>query len=377
MRAFVFTDASLARHAGRFVWLSIDTENSKTAAFRKTFPVPALPSLFILDPRNEKVLIRRVGSANAGQLKTMLNAGEVAMRGVPGGADAVLGRADRLYGEGKNAEAARLYAEAMRKAPQGWKSYGHAAEARMFALASGDSLEECVQTARDTYPKLRGTAEGANVVSSGLDCALNLPPRNEYRKSFIDELKALTEEAMKDPNVILAPDDRSGIYIVLIREREVAADATGQKALTEEWSEFLDKTATAAKSADTRTVYDSHRLSAYIELGQPERAIPMLEQSERELAKDYNPPARLAVAYKAMKEYDKALASSDRALKQVYGPRKIGVLQTRSDIYKEKGDLQAARLTIEEAIAYAEALPEGQRSQKTIDNLKKKLAGLT
>ena len=102
----------------------------------------------------------------------------------------------------------------------------------------------------------------------------------------------------------------------------------------------------------------------------------MLEASERDLPGDYNPPARLAAAYRAMKRYDDALAASDRALAKAYGPRKLGILQTRADVYKEKGDLASARKTIEEAVRLAESLPEGQRSERTIASLKKKLEAL-
>ena len=35
MRAYVFTDASLSRHAGQFVWLALDFENSRNAAVVK------------------------------------------------------------------------------------------------------------------------------------------------------------------------------------------------------------------------------------------------------------------------------------------------------------------------------------------------------
>ena len=52
----------------------------------------------------------------------------------------------------------------------------------------------------------------------------------------------------------------------------------------------------------------------------------MLQASERDLPDDYNPPARLATAYKAMRRWDEALAASDRALAKAYGPRKLGML---------------------------------------------------
>ena len=63
----------------------------------------------------------------------------------------------------------------------------------------------------------------------------------------------------------------------------------------------------------------------------------MLEASERDFPDDYNPPARLALAYRAMKKYDEALAASDRALARAYGPRKLVILQARADIYDEEG----------------------------------------
>jgi hypothetical protein len=77
-----------------------------------------------------------------------------------------------------------------------------------------------------------------------------------------------------------------------------------------------------------------------------------------------------------MKRWDDALAASDRALAKAYGPRKLGMFQVRSDIYLGRGDKTAAKRTLEDAVAYAEALPEGQRSASTITGLKKKLAAL-
>ncbi len=138
---------------------------------------------------------------------------------------------------------------------------------------------------------------------------------------------------------------------------------------------FLEAEASRAKTAEERAVFDSHRLGAYLDLGQPERAIPMLEQSEKDFPGDYNPPARLASAYRAMKKWDEAAAASDRALAKAYGPRKIGILQTRANIEVGRGDAAASRRALEEALRSAEAMPEGQRSEVTIAALKKKLGG--
>ncbi|HEX3582019.1 MAG TPA: tetratricopeptide repeat protein, partial [Thermoanaerobaculia bacterium] len=117
----------------------------------------------------------------------------------------------------------------------------------------------------------------------------------------------------------------------------------------------------------------SFRLSLYIELKTPEKAIPMLEQSEKDFPNDYNPPARLALAYKAMNRFDDALAASDRAMARVYGPRKITVYRTRYDIYMAKGDKEMAKKTLEETVRYAKSLPKEQVSKAMIDSLEKKL----
>jgi hypothetical protein len=77
-----------------------------------------------------------------------------------------------------------------------------------------------------------------------------------------------------------------------------------------------------------------------------------------------------------LKRYDEALAASDRALARAYGPRKIGILRTRAEIYVATGDPGAARRTMEETVRYAESLPPGQRSDKTVAALKKKLEAI-
>ena len=50
MRAYVFTDKALQRHAGQFVWLSLDVEKTENAAYRKRYGVEALPMFFVILP---------------------------------------------------------------------------------------------------------------------------------------------------------------------------------------------------------------------------------------------------------------------------------------------------------------------------------------
>lgn len=376
MRAFVFTDRALARRAGQFVWLSIDTEKQGNAPFLTKFPVEAWPSFYVLDPATEKASLRWVGGATVRQVEKILDDGRKAVRGGEKGVEEILARADGFYGEGKNADAVREYRDALSRAPENWPRYGRAVESLLFALQRIHDEKGCAETAHEAFPRLRRTSSAANVAATGLDCALSLKPEDPARSSLAAALAADSREIVSARRPDIAADDISSVYEVLAAEREAARDEEGRKKVLSERAAFLEGEAARAKNPDARAVFDSHRLSTYMALGEPARAIPMLKASERDLPDDYNPPARLAAAYKAMKQYDEALAASDRALAKAYGPRKVGILQTRADIFAAKGDAEAARKTMEETVQYAESLPAGHRSDRTIAALKKKLEAM-
>src|SRR5262245_9331535 len=123
MRANIFTDPALAKHAGRFVWLAIDGEKAVNAAFRRRYRIPAYPTYFVIDPVNGEVLIRWVGSASVAQLDQFFGEQSAAYarrtRGATGraDADALLAKADSLYGVDQHAEAAAAYGQALAAAP--------------------------------------------------------------------------------------------------------------------------------------------------------------------------------------------------------------------------------------------------------------------
>jgi thioredoxin-like negative regulator of GroEL len=376
MRAYVFSDAALQPEVGRFVWLAIDTENPRNAAFLRTHPVQGVPMLFVADPTGA-VVLRYAGAATVSQLKNLLDQGDRATRrGEASNLDAMLERADRLAAAGKNTASLKLYDQALGSAPATWKALGRAAESYVFVLQTANLNHRCAAVARDLYGRVKGTASAANVAASGLSCAAELPRTAPRRQALIDALEHDTREALGDPGIEMSADDRSGLYEALIEARDAVGDKQAAGRLQGEWAAFLEAQAAKAATPEQRAVYDSHRLSAYLALGTPGKAIPMLEQSERDLPGDYNPPARLAVAYKEMKQYDQALAASDRALKTAYGPRKLAVLRTRAEIYSARGDKQSAKDTLADAVTYAKGLPMGQRNEKTIAALRKELAGM-
>jgi len=379
MREFVFPDPSLTSRAGQFVWLAINIEDEKNAPFLVKFPGEAVPTFAVLDPANESVAVRQVGSMTVSQLHAFLDTARIAVAGGGGSgrqADESLRAADQRYGARRYAEAAEAYRLALGQAPADWPPYGRAVEALLFSYQQTEAHDRCVELARSALPRLAGTPSELTAAVAGLDCALGLKDDAPDKAAQVAALEAAARRIVADPKLAVAADDVSGAYMTLLDARRKAKDEAGARRTIEEWIAYLEGAAARAQTPGQRTVFDSHRLSAYLELGQPQRAIPMLEASEKDFPEDYNPPSRLAAAYQAMKEWDKAVAAADRALLRLYGPRKLRVLEIKADALKGKGDLAGARRTIEEAVAFAEALPPGQRSDDRVAALRKKLDSL-
>ncbi len=384
MQAYVYTDAKLAPFAERFVWLAIDTEKPGNAATVAKFPVGAWPSMYVIDPQTESVAFRWTGSATIDQLVRFLDEARAALAGgkaavapAPASGNPVaLAEADRLYGAADWPAAANAYAAVIAGAPARWAPLPRVADAYLFALQQAGRTADCARAARELLPRIAGTPSTASVASVGLDCAVGLDADAAGRAAAIAELERAAQTALADPALGLAADDRSGLYISLLGAREDAGDESGKQRLSGEWIALLETAAAGAPTPAARAVFDSHRLSAYLEAGEPQRAVPMLEASARDFPTDYNPPARLATAYRALKDFPRALAASDRALALAYGPRRLGILRTRAKIQDEGGDRPAARATLEKALAEAQALPPGQVSERTLKALRAELDGL-
>ena len=337
MRATVFTDAALAKQAGRFVWLSIDTEDGKNAAFLDRYPWEAVPTFEILDAKTEKVAYTWIGAVDAAELVRRFDEAESAFR-----------RTDAV-------------AAALPSSP----------DAAVLALSLAGKNEECAQRALTLLPDLPPRSIKANVASTGLDCALSAPEDAPWRAAALASLEAVVHDAVDYEGLL--DDDRSGLYGALVDACDRQNDEAGGKATALLWLDWLDAQARSAPSAEARAALDGYRVSAAQRAGAPERVLLAIEASERELLGDYNPPARLAIVLREMGRYDEALAASDRALAKVYGPRKLTLLDARATILEKKGDRAGAKATLEEALAYVATLPEAQKRKGMIARIEKHL----
>jgi tetratricopeptide (TPR) repeat protein len=375
MRAFVFTDPALASRAGQFVWLAVNTDQPQNAAFEDRFALDAWPTFYVVRPDDESVALRWVGAMTIEQVDVFLDDALLVLEGpTPSSAATVAAaRADRLYAQGENEQAAEAYRLLLEAAPADWPGYPRAVESLLFAYTAAGDARSCVGQAREVLPRVAGTASAINAAVSALACALDLDDADGDRATAVAEMEGAVRRALDDPRAAASADDRSSAFEALVRAREDAGDTAGAHALAGEWATFLEVQAAAAETAEQRTVFDSHRLGAYLALGQPERAIPMLEASERELPNDDNPPARLAHVYQKMERWADALAASARAIAKASGPRRVRLLQRRAEIFLAMADKASARRVLGEALEETEALPASELRDELTTKLRERL----
>lgn len=376
MWAYVLNERSLARHARDFVFLSVDSEKPANATFRKKYVTDALPSFYVIDPVGERITVRWVGGMTIAQLHALLDdaaAGGSAPRAIV----RAMAQADSLYGLGEYAGAAKAFSEVLSQAADDWSGRPRVIESTMYALSRSGGEAAGTQLALQSLPRLGRSPSALNVAATGLACARELPATDATRATSIATLEAATRALVGDSSFAAAADDRSGAWIELLSTRQDANDSLGARSDGERWALFLESEAARATTPEQRAVYDAHRLSAYLELGEPGRAVEMLLQTQRDFPNDYNPFQRLATAYKAMARWQDALAQSDLAMSRIgYGPRKMLLFTTRADIYAGLNDRAGERRTLAEAIAFGESIPESQRPNRAIDSLRKRLEKL-
>ena len=219
-----------------------------------------------------------------------------------------------------------------------------------------------------------GTAR-ADVLRAAIGCAEALPA-DAPERARLDALATLGGTTASDPAQPILADDRSDLYDYVVHALEDLGRKDEAARAARDWAAFLDARAADAPTPAARAVFDAHRLVAYLALGTPERAVPMLQQSERDFPDDYNPPARLAMAYLSLRRPDDALAAIQRALGRAYGPRKLRLWSLEADVLEAKNDRGAARAALREALAYAATIPLTGSYPKLREALEHRLAAM-
>src|SRR5262249_12629039 len=220
MRANVLNDPALVKHAGRFAWLSIDTEKAQNQQFLEKFPVDTWPTFFFVDPSTEKVALKWASSLDVRQLEKLLDEGELAVRSSAGHpADAALALADRASGERRASDAAQLYRKALQSAPPDWPRGPRTVSSLLAALRESGADKDCAEEALKRVQSLPRDTESASIAADGLQCAFKAPSEGIRRHDLIVGLEGALRDSL--PLAELAADDRGGAYQLLIQAAKI------------------------------------------------------------------------------------------------------------------------------------------------------------
>lgn len=305
-------DASLARYAGQFVWLSLNFDNPVNAAAFAHYGVNYTPMLFVIDPKTERAMAKQVGGLTLPELTTFL---------------------DRR--------------------------------------SSGDELlwssdpQRCAENAAAQAPRMPRDAAFARVVLAGLTCV----NRGGSPAAF-KTLEPLAEEAIALPSILR--DHRFQLYQQLM----VYADRRGDRATVKKWGDrwLAEIEATKPANDDEHTALDVARVDAADLLEAPKRVIPALIESERAMPHNYNASLRLAQMELGAKHYDKAIAACDRGLARAPGSLgKSWLLTTKANALSAKGDRAAAHRVLEQALVAAKKIAAKQARDSNVARITKML----
>src|SRR5690348_9907611 len=226
MRA-TLSDPSLARQAGRFVWLELDYDKPINQPFIARRGVVYTPSIYILDPKDERATASHMGGLTLAELTAFLDQGERVYRGkATTPADAALARADDALGHGKIEDAAVAYREAVGLAPRGWSERPRALGSLAWSLWMTGESEAAAETAAAVAPRMARGSAFVSMVLAGFASA-NQGGSAPWADSTGKILEPLAEEAV---TVMSGQrDHRYQLYQQLLRFTQMHGDTAAHK----------------------------------------------------------------------------------------------------------------------------------------------------
>jgi tetratricopeptide (TPR) repeat protein len=357
------TDASLARYAGRFVWLELDFDRLGNQPFIARHRVTYTPSLFVIDPSDERTTAMQLGGLTLPELEQFLIRGERGVRtkaGTP--ADAAFARGEAFLGRGQLPEAIAAFRDALRLGGKSWPERDRAVASLTWALLSHQDRQQCADIAVAEAPHMIRGETFARVVLAGLSCAGSGAQRKV--------LEPLAAEAATLPSTLR--DHRFQLY----QELMIAAQQRNDRAALQQWGDrwLAEIDATKPANDDERSALDVARDDVAGLLGQPERVIPALIASERAMPANYNASLRLAQMELDAKRFRDAIAACDRGLAHVTGPLgRSWLLTTKANALLTIGDRAAARNALEQALRAAREIGGKESRERNVASIKKKI----
>jgi len=366
-------DPALVRQAGRFVWLELDYDKPVNQAFIARRGVAYTPSLYVLDPTDERATATHLGGMTLPELEGFLDQGERGFRQKTGSpAEAALARGDEALGHADFTGAAAQYRQALALAAPGWPERTRAVSALTWALWVGGETRACAESAAVEAPHMPRDAKFASVVLAGF-ASSNQGGDQPWARSACGVLEPLAEEAVALPTALR--DHRFQLYQHLMRAAATRGDTTRVLRLSLRWLDEID--AITPRDDNERSALDIARVDALVDDSELPRILAALAASERAMPANYNASLRLAQVQKAAGHNSEAIAACDRGLEHVTGPLGRSWLErTRAEAMIAGGDTAGGRQWLEKALATAQTIGNPKNRDSNVTRITGELAAL-
>jgi Tetratricopeptide repeat len=348
--------AAFTSYAGRFVWLGINYDDERNQDFLAKH-LDAFPTLAIIDPDTEQITRLWTGGAAPDQLAAFLDG---TMTDPPGND---LRKGDALLGTGDIKGATEAYDRAV---AAGGAGHEHALEQLASALQLGEPIA-CLARTAALAPKMTRSHAFVTIALVGAGCA-----RSDPSLGASDDGKQIEAFAVEAVELAAASeDDRYQLYETLYGLRTNAKDDAGAKAIAQRYLAYVDSRP-APTSDDERMARDLARLRATLKLGTADKAIPVLEASERAMASDPGASLRLANAYAAAGRTDDVIAATTRGLARDPKPTEAARLfAARAQAKAKRGDVAGAKADFDAGFAVAAKIVQPAAREMTRGQLQR------
>lgn len=368
MKHYVLDSPALRSFGEQVVFVAVDTEKDKNAAFVDQNAIDVWPTFFVLDPEKGDVLGYWPGSGSVKEMDAFIREALEAR-------DAR--RADKLDPKsplaallaGKAAQAASAYDEAAKhyklavdRSKPDWPRRTEAIAGWVSALFNAGRADPCVDAGLKHLAEIQGAAKPTDVSRVVLDCAEHVKDQKKALAAH-EAVKKRLSAIVASPHPEATPDDRADTLDVLADVFLALGDKDAARKAMIERLAILEKAAKEAPTPAAAQTYDAALANAFLAMGRPAEAIALLEKREKQLPSSYEPPGRLAGVLLKLKKYPEALAAVERALKHSEGPRRIRFLEIKADILAGMGDHAGQVKALEDAVAGYEAQAKRQASK--------------
>jgi thioredoxin-like negative regulator of GroEL len=350
MKNYVLTEPELAAVADTHVWLALDYDLERNAAFFAAHPVSVFPTFLVVDPAADQVVARWAGSGSAAELARFFTHARAG--------DDPLSRGQRALAEDRRPEARGIFEAAL--------AAGEPDPATRTRLLLGlvevlyqDDKPACAARAAASLGQLDDTSQAADLTALAVYCALELP-EGEERQATLRILAGHLAKLGADAAAPLAVDDRSAVLGTLAEAYEALGQRPDADRVMKQRLALLEAAAKGAKTAAARATFDYHRMEVYLHFGRHDDALRMLAASERAQPGDFNHPWRQAQVYLAKGDTRRGLEAIDRALARGYGGRKLRLYSTKLDLLAAAGRADEAKAVAKAGRAALAAMSEAQ-----------------